>query len=300
MTLSLGIGLGLMVAVLMSISMATDKVLLQSSIDNNGTAIISSAVSSLIVSIPFLLVFDFSVPDFSVILVIIAIGFLTVIPTILYFYGVKKSNMTQVSPITSGSQVVVVLLALVLLGESLNITTYFGLFLLIIGVLALSGDDLRGEFELDATIIIVLMATLLYGAKAIAIKQGLIMSEVGTILVLGNLASTVIASPYLLNRDVRKELVQLIFDDEKGDVGTYAINEVSSSLANVTKVAAYSLGPVSIISPITSVWGVFVFGLVLVLTKMGYDTDEDFSEEAIIWKIVGTLLIVMGLVIIVL
>lgn len=278
--------------------MATDKVLLQSSIENNGTAIISSTVSSFLVSIPFLFVFEFSIPDLQTTVILIAIGLLTVVPTILYFHGVENSNITQVGPITSGSQIVVVILAFLLLGESLNVATYFGLFLLIIGVLALSGDDLRGEFELDAIMIVILMATVLYGTKAIAIKQGLIMSEIGTILILGNLAATIVASPYLINRNVREELVLNITNSS--NLATYAINELSSSLANVTKVVAYSLGPVSVISPITSVWGVFVFGFVLVLTKMGYDTDEDFTEEALIWKIVGTLLVFMGLVIIVL
>lgn len=299
----LGVGYALLVAMILGGSVILDRIVMTESVyDTVGAVIITGVTTSTIVGIPAaFLFFDVSLrlTPLQYAAVLLA-GILKTAPLALYFRAIRREEGTIVSPITSGSHIIVVILAFLLLGEQLSLFQYLGVGFIILGTVLLSSQQSSGRFRVNYAALLAIGATILFGFKAVSYKYALIVTDsVGTAIFFIHLIGFLVALLGLSWKSVREELWSFLqFDD--GSKNVELLTQSASSITSVLRIVAYSLIPVSIAGPLTGTLPAFTFLYVIILALFGIHVEEQMTQREFIYRLLSTLFVVVGILVIVL
>ena len=303
MNLELAVLLALGVAAINGGTSVLDRIVLSkgSGVQNISTLVFFSAgVSGVlgIIVVPLFtnISFDLSQMQFAAVL---AAGLLQVLPLPFYYMAVERSNATRILPLTSTSHIIVVFGAFLFLGEKLSLTGYIGVGLLVLGAVILTSQQSTGKYKLSYGALLAILATVLFGAKSLAMKFALNNMGTGTMIFYTHLFAGVFALLALGWSNPREEVVSIVKGGRKGVLPAFVGQELLSGVASLLRPLSYSLALVSVASPITGVLPAFSFIFILLLGKVGYSV-EDFSREEIVINVLSLAIITVGLLTIVL
>lgn len=298
------VGLALLSAVLTALSIVVDRVILNDVFDDPGSFLVTSKVSTVLVAVALGAVFaaDFS-PSMRSFGLIVVLGLFQAVPSYLYFKIIREADASVVSPIISTQPVVTVVLAVVLLGESLGLLEAGGIILILLGVMTLAVTRLRDAmFDFGGLrenvffnrhAIWTFALTLVWAFEAILIKFVLGMANFWTVFLWANVVAVAIALPFVLRVQIREELVEA-FSDERRAVSLLA-SELLGAASGLLMIAAYSFGRVSVIAPVLHTYSVFIFVFVILLHLSGVQIDTETSGSQLTRKALATVATLTGI-----
>ena len=247
------------------------------------------AFGNAIISIPFLLVADFSQINWQILIIIYIASLFSTVTSLLIFKAMKHGAISEVAPILALLPLVVSLFAFFILGEKMNIFQISGLFLMVIGIMFLEFKNFKSDNGIfrkgrKRYLLYIVLCLVLGGIGAIfdkAILSGLKINSVAYLAVI----QIFIALNYLIFISIKPKL----FPELKGDLFKFWKIVLLISLFAVIhrylyisaiKIAA-SIGLVVAVYKLSSLFNVFI-------------GKRFFGETDIIKKIIATIVVLIG------
>ena len=221
------------------------------------------------------------------------------VAVLLMLYAMRTEEVSRIVPVVHIQPVFVAILAVPLLGETLNYLQWLAIAMMVAGavLISLREDSHRGRRRLRQSFILLLVASVLFGVANTSAKY--VLDHISfwnmysiNALCFGVLFCLVSARPGVLNalRDMK----------DRGSVLTLlVVNETMALVAVILSFWAMEKGPISLVSTITGARPLFVFLFALALScTFPTVLDEHLSRRIVILKVVSIALIVGGIAII--
>ena len=218
---------------------------------------------------------------------------------LLMLYAMRTEEVTRIIPVVYAHPVVVAILAVPLLGESLNYLQWLAIFMTVAGAVLISlkswgqgrGVRLRRSF------VMLLASSLLFGVANVATKYA---SDYISFWNMYSITAICFGGVFCLLSMRPKVLRDLWGMTGRGFTLTViAFNEIIALVGIVLSFWAIERGPVSLVSTVMGIRPFFVFLYALVLSR-SFPTvlDEHFSPGIAALKIASIALVVGGVAII--
>lgn len=216
----------------------------------------------------------------------------------LYFYfrGLRREELGRFVPLLHTKPLFVALLALVFVGEVLTLQKYAGILVVVAGAAAISFKKVKGRQKMSRALAFVLASVVLLSIQLVMVKW--VLGHIGYWEMLLHTFLGTFASSLALfgGRGNRERFVGFIRD--RGG-GLLALNNVAAAVALVINAVAISLGPVALVATINAVQPLFVLLLAVGFSLWKpYVLEEDIGGPVMVQKLLGTLLILVGIVLI--
>lgn len=254
------------------------------------TGIMYAVASISIQTAYWLLLPDTVAGNLDGVLLAFAAGFLGALGFVFYIFALKSGKVSIVSVMTAGYPAVSVVLAIVLIGETLSITQSAGIMLVVGAIIGLSlptkADRKENETGKKSKMWLVwaVLSLVFWGMWAIPSKVA--MQEIGE-------------SDYILIDGITMILtwVPLWIIMDRGrmsrDVGKLKFSGTAGILASVGTISlflAISSGQVSLVTPLTSVYPLFTVLLARIILK---EKLERIQYGAILAGIIGVIVLAL-------
>ncbi len=210
---------------------------------------------------------------------------------IFFYQSMQQIGLSRTSCFTASSPLVMVLLAVLILGERPRPLIYVGTLLIVVGMMVLAlerrqsaGGDADQPFWRHYGL--AALATLMFGASALLRKTGITlvpsMSVALSATAVGMFLATLLANP-LISADNRIRWT-------RQSVGYFAASGVLNTVAHFCLFAALSRAPVSLVVPLAYVTPLFAMGYSWLLFRE--------MERLNFRLVIGGVLIIAGAVIV--
>lgn len=267
----------------------------------------------------FVIPFGMQIPNCLTIWVSILAGATFVWALLLMFSALKKDEASRVNPMVGGlTPIFVFIFAGVLLEEKLNPNQYFGLFFLIIGSLIIALDFqkhgalswLKQKFgfnnfalpQIRKTIWLILPAAVLFGVSNVLTKYvynqtkfltGFIWTRAGSLLAV-ILLLLIPANFQAVKNSLKNNKKNKSGAKKTG--GMFLMGQAAGGASAILQQYAIFLGSVTLVQAMQGMQYVFVFIFAMLLSIfLPKILREDLTKEILIQKIIGILLIIIGL-----
>lgn len=302
-----------------AIAMITDKALLKKDkIDNPFVYVFYIAALGCLMML-FVIPFGLKIPDTLTIWVSLLAGATFIWALLLMFAALKRDEASRVNPMVGGlTPIFVFIFAWYILEEKLNYNQYVGLFFLIVGSLIIALDFKKhGAWswlkkklgllnfslpQIRKTIWLVLPSAALFGVSSVLTKfvyantkflTGFIWTRAGSlvavILLLFIPANFKAIKDSLTHNKKDKS-------DAKKTGGLFLFGQVCGGSSAILQQYAIFLGSVTLVQAMQGVQYVFVFIFAMLLTMfLPKILKEELTKEILIQKIIGILIIILGL-----
>lgn len=295
--------IALLAAVLWAIAVLIDEYTIDRYINN---PLINAMIYSLIGLVSgifiFMLVGPYPITMSEITWALIA-GAAYTITIALYFIALKQEEATRVLPLISTSAVATWLFAALFLGESFAPPVYLGIALIVMGSVVISikktkSKNKKSGFGLSKAAGIVLLGSLFSGISAV-IEKYLLNQEIPFHIVFGYTRIGVAIPAIILFFFIKDEVTRLFREKKHHLFGYMMTSETITILGTFVLFWALALGPVTLVSAIVTSEPLFVLAAA---TAIGIFFPKILKQElnrgVIIQKIIATLLIVLGLIMI--
>lgn len=296
----LGVAIGLVIAVLGGISGVIDRRLMTDVIDETGALVVTSMGTTFLVGVTASLYVGIKIPGSPIVIAALLVaGVLKSAPLYLYFTAVRQEDITVVAPVASTSPLWVAVLAFVFLGEQLAPVEYAAIGVTIFGIILLNYEAVDVQW-LGRPVVFSASFAILGSIQTVLYKYAITEADIWTAVFFVNVVSFSVAVLAMRSGAVRAELRALVTGVDPQETATVALSELVSSVKGVLKFVALGLAPASIISPVTATTPAFTFLLVVLLSGVfGLDIDDGMGRRVLVRKLVATLLVTVGIVILV-
>lgn len=288
---SLWIILVVIAAFLWTIVSLIDKFVLSHEMND---PILASVIAGTMTSILFVFASLFSrnqiIISYNLILLSLFAGIVYTIAIYLYYYAVKKGEISKVVSFLSVTPIFVLILAFLFLNEKLILRNYFGIFLIVFGAFLISLKKNRNsEYSVSRVFLIVVGASILLSLRDFAVKYGSLQVSIWSILFWIGIGSGLM-SFYLFYKHhphVRKKA--------KKGIKHLFLGRFVSSISLLLFLIAVSLGPVSLVSALVKIQVLFIFiGATALSNFKPHFIKEKITSSIILQKLIAITIIIAG------
>jgi uncharacterized membrane protein len=212
---------------------------------------------------------------------------------ILYFKLMQKAEVSKFIPFTVISNIFILILAVVLLKESLGFLQYIGIIIITLGAILLSIEN-KGELKWSPSIKLLLVYVIMLSLSAVANKYLLGFVDYWTLFFYESIGIFIASLPIVFYNF--KDLLKTINKHGKKVIGFMLFSEMLAMISLLLLLIAASLGSVSLVNAFGSLRLIMIFIVSLVLSSLFPQIlKEDYSNKGIITqKIVATILMAIG------
>ncbi len=260
-------------------------------------------VSPIVLFSALLIAFIFPLPaglSFWQLMVVVASGLLRAISVIILLYSLRREEVSRVVPVVSIYPVFVAIMAVPILGETLNYLQGLAIAIVVAGVIIISAKKRMGSSKnrLGATFFLLLGSSLLLAMADIASKYALDYISFWNMYWVSILTLSVILLLVSLRYSVIKELAHIV--NPRTALALVVFNETLVIASAIMLFWAMERGPVSLVSTLTSTRPVFVLIYALILSRFlpGVLLEGDLSRRVLAVRIIATAMIAGGIAII--
>ncbi len=219
------------------------------------------------------------------------LGMLTTLGVYCYYYVLEDAEVSSFAPLLSTFPIFVVIMAYFFLGEVLSTISYAGIGLLILGAILISKNDHKFKIGFNKTFLISLVVMFLIAFVDVVVKYLSEFANIWQILFWGGIGTGVVIIPMFLfhHPTLRKKMIK----------GTehLIISNVLTVIGFALAFFAISFGEVSLVTSLGRVTLLFVFAEVYLLSKMFPKVlKERMKKKILIWKLIATVVIIIGAV----
>jgi uncharacterized membrane protein len=212
---------------------------------------------------------------------------------ILYFKLMQRADVSRFTPFTVVSNIFILILATILLKENLRFLQYIGIVVITLGALLLSIEG-KEKLKWSPAIKLLLVYVVMLSLTAIANKYLLGFVDFWTLFFYENIGVFIVSLPIIFNNF--KGLLETVKEHGKKVIGFILISETLAIVSLLLLLAAFSLGPVSLVNAFGSLRLIAIFIISLILSQLFPQIlKEDYSnKKVIIQKMLATILMVIG------
>ena len=201
---------------------------------------------------------------------LLATGMLSVLGAVCYLYALDIDEASFVTPLYQTAPIFAYVLGYFILGETITLAQGLGLFVIIVGALALSLEFDRRGIQFKRKVAALMLAASLLSAingvifKLIAVDRGfwvaLFWGFVGQVM--AGLTLLICVPRY------RRDFLGLFKQQKVGALGLIALSRTFFSVSEAVTLYATLLAPVALVLVVISFQSLFVFTLGVVLTLL--------------------------------
>lgn len=218
-------------------------------------------------------------------------GALESLSILLYFHAAKMDEISRVLPVWYFDTVFIAIFAVFLLNEIFAPSTYFGIALLLLGIIIIGMRKIEKPKITKATAIM-LAASFIMAISAVIVKYLLGFGDYLSILAYMLFGYTIILLPLLILKF--RKVVLLIQKNKKG-VAMLVTKESVTVFATALYVFAASMGPITLVNALSSLQPLFLLGFAVVASifypKILHEEIRGANLEI---KIASIILILLG------
>ena len=210
-------------------------------------------------------------------------------------------EVSRVVPITQSAPIYTVLLALLILNESISIMQCGGIAATVLGsvLITLKLDSNTRTIFLHKSFYPLMLSAFLFGAANVAGKLAVEQLPVLYTQGLRNITFGLILIFYAFRSDVFTEVKGMIKKRSPAIVLVTVNQFVTAQVGSFMLLWALSLGPASLVTTVAASRALFAFIYSICLTKVWVGLlGEDTSNDSVLMKLVSTLLIILGIALI--
>lgn len=210
-------------------------------------------------------------------------------------------EVSRVVPITQSAPIYTVLLALLILNESISIMQCGGIAATVLGsvLITLKLDSNTRTIFLHKSFYPLMLSAFLFGAANVAGKLAVEQLPVLYTQGLRNITFGLILIFYAFRPEVVTEVKGMIQKRSPALVLVTVNQFVTAQIGSFMLLWALSLGPASLVTTVAASRALFAFIYSICLTKVWVGLlGEDTSNDSVLMKLVSTLLIILGIALI--
>ncbi|MAX10212.1 MAG: hypothetical protein CMG13_05065 [Candidatus Marinimicrobia bacterium] len=289
-------------ACLMGIVNVFDKIIPTKYSTNYKTYPLSIGLIGLPITLVLLIaVLPFSHTNLTGISLIILSGCLFGLHATIILRAIYTTEASRIFPVVHTHPLFTAFLAFFLLDELLSSFQWAAIIVIITGVIIISinpKQQIAGTKVLLKALLPILVSAAILGTSNALLKPALDNSSVLVTHAIRLIVLFAILIAFNLNKSTVAD-VSNWWNNKKSALGLVTTNELIAQLALISSVWAISLGPVSLVSAILSASGLVTVATVLILGKyMNSIVNEDITISTVSFKILGTLFIITGVIVI--
>ena len=233
-------------------------------------------------------------------MVAVASGLLRATSVIILLYSLRREEVSRAVPVISIYPVFVAIMAVPILGETLNYLQGVAIAIVVAGVVIISVKKRTSgsKNRLGATFYMLLGSSLLLAMADIASKYALDYISFRNMYWVSILSLVAILLLVSLRYSVIKELVNIV--NPRSALVLVVVNETLVIASAIMLFWAMERGPVSMVSTIASTRPVFVLIYALILSRFlpGLLLEKDLGRGVLAVRIIATAMIAGGIAII--
>lgn len=296
------ISLACLSACLMGIVNVFDKIIPTKYSNNYKTYPLSIGIIGLpITSVLLLIVLPFSYTSVSGLLLIIISGCLFGLHATILLRALYATEASRVFPVVHTHPLFTASIAFFFLGEILSMSQWLSIVVIITGVIIISVNPNRTSEKsglLLKVLLPIIISSAILGTSNALLKPALESSSVLLTHAIRLIVLFILLIAFNSNKTTWLEISNW-WNYKKGGLKLVVTNELIAQMALILSVWAISLGPVSLVSAILSASGLITVTTVLILGKyVNSIVNEDITAATVSFKVVGTLLIITGVIVI--
>ena len=212
-----------------------------------------------------------------------------------------RQEVSRTIPITQSAPIYTVLLALLILNESISIMQCGGIAATVLGsvLITLKLDSNTRTIFLHKSFYPLMLSAFLFGAANVAGKLAVEQLPVLYTQGLRNIIFGLILIFYAFRSDAFTEVKGMIKKRSPALVLVTVNQFVTAQVGSFMLLWALSLGPASLVTTVAASRALFAFIYSICLTKVWVGLlGEDTSNDSVLMKLVSTLLIILGIALI--
>ncbi len=283
---------------LWSITNVMDKYLVDKRVKSPLILLIFFRIASLIPIIILIPILNIGVPSLDLFFLIFVSAILMILAIITYYKAVEVEEISVSIPLFQFIPIFTLFIAFFTLGERLTGMDYLGFLILILGGFVISIRRTSGLFRIGRVFWFVMIASLLFSASYVITK--FVLGYVNYwdtfmwIWIFGIFATL----SMLFSGKIRSRFRHYYGKINKRDWTIISTNIIISIIASASYYFAVKLGPISLVQASENIQMIFVFLLALLFTRVyPYIMKEKFDIRSLIQKILGMILIIMGVLV---
>jgi len=281
-------------SVFWSLGVVVDKYLLTKHIQNP----FSYQLLYMITEVPILLLLLFTPisSDFPWFALGIAGGLGTYLGLMLYFKAMAIEEASRVISLIYTSPIFVLILASVLLEETLSLPMYFGVVFLVFGAISISYRKVKGHNSIISPALGLLLASsVVWAGYEVLTKYVLGHMEYPSYLFWNFIGTLITGVVLFCFPKIRRNFLDDIKRVDRNILFWRILNTSMGLIAMIFYYIAISHGLVSLVAAISSLEPFFVFIFTLLLSLfVPRILKEDIGKKAIITKAIAIILIIVG------
>ncbi|HUP26051.1 MAG TPA: EamA family transporter [Candidatus Limnocylindrales bacterium] len=243
-------------------------------------------------------VYGFGTLSGTNILIAICSGIFFGLSLMLILYAIRLGNVSRVGPLRFLTPIFVTLLAAIFLNETLQLQTYAGIFLILLGAIFMENAKLS-TLRLDKFLTYMLASCLMLATSQVLSKYLLRFSDPVTILVYVRVGLLIFILPLLAV--YWKTLVQAIKPSPLRNTLLLTIGGIFGTTAMLLVIYAAAKGPISAVSTLASLAPFFILLYVIPMSKRFPDIYLDKTNtKHLVRKALLTLVMFAGVTLIIL
>jgi len=199
-------------------------------------------------------------------------GILYTIPLIFYILALRRDDPAVVSPMFRLTPAFTVILAALVLGQIVSTKMYIGILIILLGVFLVSiNKDTIEKFSFSPAIYYAVIATILFAISNIFIELSLQYMNVWSFLFYSRITAFIPAVFLLFLPSSRESIKEMISSPGESGFLRIFINKSFENLGSIFYAVSVSLGPVAVVSTITSMESIFVVIFAIIYAYKNYD-----------------------------
>ena len=228
-------------------------------------------------------------------------GFVLNYTYMLYGVTLSHADASRVIPILQLRSLVVLLFGILLFGEFLTVTQFFGFLVTMSGVLLLSLDLTKIKApKLNKWTLLALVATCSFAFILLLNDFSVENLDVPSVIFYFDIGFLTASASYLLFPKWRAQILEGLRTATWKKVGLFAVNDAADEIGQFCSKMALSTAPaaalVAVVSGVHSFY-VLIVGIVLTIWFPSV-TKEDISKKALVQKFLGALIVFIGVALI--
>lgn len=233
-------------------------------------------------------------------LVAVASGLLRAASVIILLYSLRREEVSRAVPVVSIYPVFVAIMAVPLLGETLDYLQGLAIAIVVVGVVIISikKNKSGSKSRLGATFFLLLGSSILLAVADVASKYALEYISFWNMYWVSILTLSVVLLLISLRHSIIKELAKIV--NPRSAITLVIINETLVIVSAIMLFWAMEKGPVSLVSTIVSTRPVFVVIYALILSRFlpNLLLERDIGRGVLAVRLAATAMIAGGIAII--
>lgn len=223
-------------------------------------------------------------------------GSLYTIPLVFYILALRRDDPAVVTPMFRLTPIFTVILAALLLGQIVSLEMYIGCLIVLIGVLlVVINKDTITKFSISPALSYVVVATLLFAIGNIFIELSLETMNIWTFLFYSRTIAIIPSIAILMLPEPRNFIKKLINNPIEHGLIQIFVSKSIEIVGSILYSSAVFLGPVSVVSTITSMETVFVMIFAIVYS---YTKSTKMPIRTLIRQSLASVIVIIGVAII--